>query len=66
MVKNSRGNAGKGSRRCPHCGEENAEVLRERLRPGEIRVAMTCMGCGEWIVFVPRAWPQRQTAGPGS
>lgn len=56
MIRHSQGNAGKDTKRCPHCGTENAIRLWGRLAPGERRVAHTCLGCGQWIVLDPGLW----------
>lgn len=51
MIRHSTGNAGKDTKRCPHCGFENAVSAWGPLAPGEIRVAHSCNACGSLIIL---------------
>ena len=63
MIKNSRGNAGKPTRRCPHCGFENVVSTWGFVPKHERRIAHTCGHCGEWIILDPAAWRNLHTKG---
>lgn len=56
MIKHSSGNAAKTTKRCPHCGFENALAAWERLPKDERRIAHSCAACGQWIVLDHVAW----------
>lgn len=52
MVRNSRGNAGKDTKRCPHCGYDN---VKPRAPKSEPVVSMTCHNpqCHRWFAVRP-------------
>jgi predicted RNA-binding Zn-ribbon protein involved in translation (DUF1610 family) len=56
MIRQSRGNAAKDTKRCPQCGFENALIVWGRLAPGEIRLAHTCSACGHLIILDPHRY----------
>lgn len=56
MIRQSRGNAAKDTKRCPHCGFENALSAWGPLAPGAIRLAHTCSGCGFLILLDPHRY----------
>ncbi len=56
MIRSSRGNAAKDTKRCPVCGTENVIALWERVPKSETRVAHTCLTCGHWIILDHAGW----------
>ena len=56
MIRHTRGNAGKGTIRCPRCGLENVMSIWAPLAPGEHRVTHTCGGCGANMILDARRW----------
>ncbi|WP_020374194.1 hypothetical protein [Sulfobacillus thermosulfidooxidans] len=43
MIRSSRGNAAKDTKRCPACGAENVLALWDSVPKSETRVAHTCL-----------------------
>lgn len=57
MTRNTYGNKGKDTLRCPRCTWEN---LKPRVAPWETLVMMDCHECGAPIVLRRDRWLTRQ------
>ncbi len=54
MIRRSRGNAGKDTIRCPHCGLENLPANGSKAG----LIALGCVKCGRWIIVHRKDWEQ--------